>query len=94
MVHLDVGYRGDTIAVNLAHLKAELQRLRKRGALRPGLDPARSCARCLSALGRILNRGALCPSCRKKVCRDCRLHEVGAPENSDQWLCVVCHKQM
>uniref|UniRef100_L7LVU9 Putative bitesize n=1 Tax=Rhipicephalus pulchellus TaxID=72859 RepID=L7LVU9_RHIPC len=78
----------------ILHLKAELQRLRKRGALRPGLDPARSCARCLSALGRILNRGALCPSCRKKVCRDCRLHEVGAPENSDQWLCVVCHKQM
>ncbi|XP_037281495.2 uncharacterized protein LOC119174612 isoform X2 [Rhipicephalus microplus] len=78
----------------ILHLKAELQRLRKRGALRPGLDPARSCARCLSALGRILNRGAPCPSCRKKVCRDCRLHEVGAPENSDQWLCVVCHKQM
>ncbi|XP_075552252.1 uncharacterized protein LOC142585399 isoform X4 [Dermacentor variabilis] len=78
----------------ILHLKAELQRLRKRGALRPGLDPARSCARCLSALGRILNRGAPCPSCRKKVCRDCRLHEVGVPEGSDQWLCVVCHKQM
>ncbi|XP_077487762.1 uncharacterized protein LOC144098769 isoform X3 [Amblyomma americanum] len=76
------------------HLKAELQRLRKRGALRPGLDPARSCARCLSALGRILNRGSPCPSCRKKVCRDCRLPEPGAPEGSDQWLCVVCHKQM
>lgn len=79
----------------ILHLKAELQRLRKRGALRPGLDPARSCARCLSALGRILNRGAPCPSCRKKVCRDCRLHEPGTPEGSaDHWLCVVCHKQM
>ncbi|XP_029850619.3 uncharacterized protein LOC8038847 isoform X3 [Ixodes scapularis] len=78
----------------ILHLKAELQRLRKRGALRPGLDPARSCARCLAALGRILNRGAPCPACRKKVCRDCRLFEPGAAEGSDQWLCVVCHKQM
>ncbi|XP_077541591.1 uncharacterized protein LOC144153757 isoform X3 [Haemaphysalis longicornis] len=83
------------ISLCCGHLKAELQRLRKRGALRPGLDPARSCARCLSALGRILNRGAPCPSCRKKVCRDCRLQDPGAPEGSgDHWLCVVCHKQM
>lgn len=63
------------------HLKAELQRLRKRGALRPGLDPERSCARCLSPLGRVLNRGAQCPSCRKKVCKDCRLYNSGTPNS-------------
>ncbi|XP_022653685.1 uncharacterized protein LOC111247254 isoform X5 [Varroa destructor] len=91
------------------HLKAELQRLRKRGALRPGLDPERSCARCLSPLGRVLNRGVQCPVCRKKVCKDCRLYDSGvltspssgstntgssSNNNSAHWICVLCQKQL
>ncbi|XP_022694987.1 uncharacterized protein LOC111263839 isoform X2 [Varroa jacobsoni] len=93
----------------ILHLKAELQRLRKRGALRPGLDPERSCARCLSPLGRVLNRGVQCPVCRKKVCKDCRLYDSGvltspssgstntgssSNNNSAHWICVLCQKQL
>ncbi|OQR77128.1 synaptotagmin protein 4-like [Tropilaelaps mercedesae] len=99
-----------SVALNKSqHLKAELQRLRKRGALRPGLDPERSCARCLSPLGRVLNRGAQCPVCRKKVCKDCRLYDSGvltspssttsntgsgANNNATHWICVLCQKQL
>ncbi|KAF8785627.1 Synaptotagmin-like protein 4 like protein [Argiope bruennichi] len=71
-------------------LKQELLCLRKRAALRPGLDPLRNCARCLSELGRILNRGALCPSCLKKVCKDCRQYG----DENHEWLCIYCYKQM
>ncbi|GIY66868.1 synaptotagmin-like protein 4 [Caerostris darwini] len=71
-------------------LKQELLCLRKRAALRPGVDPLRNCARCSTELGRILNRGALCPSCLKKVCKDCRVYG----DENHEWLCVYCFKQM
>ncbi|GFS31857.1 synaptotagmin-like protein 5 [Trichonephila inaurata madagascariensis] len=74
----------------IRQLKQELLCLRKRAALRPGLDPLRNCARCLTELGRILNRGALCPSCLKKVCKDCRHYG----EENHEWLCIYCFKQM
>ncbi|RWS13731.1 uncharacterized protein B4U79_04967, partial [Dinothrombium tinctorium] len=71
-------------------LKAELQRIRKRGALKPGLDQSRVCARCLTELGRIINRGAFCPICRKKVCKTCRFNG----EDEKIWVCIVCQKQI
>ncbi|XP_015909187.1 uncharacterized protein [Parasteatoda tepidariorum] len=71
-------------------LKQELGFLRKRAALKPGFDPLRNCARCLAELGRILNRGALCPRCSKKVCKDCR--QFG--DENHEWLCLYCFKHM
>lgn len=74
-----------------SQLKAEIQRLRKRGIIKQGsLDPTRNCARCLTELGRIINRGAVCSICRKKVCKTCRHYS----EDGQQWVCLVCHKQM
>ncbi|XP_076304776.1 LOW QUALITY PROTEIN: uncharacterized protein LOC143222307 [Tachypleus tridentatus] len=70
-------------------LRTEIQRLRKRGVLRPGLDSTRACSRCLAELGRIINRGALCPACKKRVCKSCRQYR----DDGKQWLCVVCEKQ-
>ncbi|XP_054721366.1 uncharacterized protein LOC129231143 [Uloborus diversus] len=74
----------------IRQLKQELVCLRKRAALKPGLDPLRNCARCLTELGRILNRGALCPICLKKVCKDCRHYG----DETHEWLCIYCFKQM
>lgn len=71
-------------------LKQESICLRKRAALKPGLDPLRNCARCLVELGRILNRGALCPMCLKKVCKECRHNG----DEDHEWLCIYCYKQM
>ncbi|XP_054158225.1 uncharacterized protein LOC128956532 isoform X2 [Oppia nitens] len=82
-------------------LKADLQRLRKRGIIRQGaVDQLRTCARCLTELGRFVNRGAQCPHCSKTVCKLCRHYDLGAAEHSNTstgsqntWLCIVCHKQ-
>ncbi|KFM63564.1 Synaptotagmin-like protein 5, partial [Stegodyphus mimosarum] len=74
----------------IRQLKQELISLRKRAALKPGLDPLRNCARCLTELGRIINRGALCPLCLKKVCKDCRHYG----DDTHEWLCIYCFKQM
>ncbi|RWS29545.1 uncharacterized protein B4U80_08167 [Leptotrombidium deliense] len=76
--------------LDVSNLKAEIQRLRKRGIIKPGLDQSRVCARCLTELGRIINRGAFCPVCRKKVCKVCRVNG----EDDKIWVCIVCHKQM
>lgn len=51
---------------------------------------ARSCSRCGSELGRIINRGAPCRSCRLRVCKGCREFST----RTTDWVCVVCHKQM
>lgn len=40
---------------------------------------SRCCARCRTSLGRIINRGALCKSCRQRVCKACR--EYGSPSS-------------
>ena len=59
-------------------------------------DPARTCGRCRSELGRIMNRGAFCRSCKVRVCKSCREYgrlKGGGASNHD-WLCTVCHKNM
>ncbi|XP_064212503.1 uncharacterized protein LOC664073 isoform X2 [Tribolium castaneum] len=82
---------------SIRHLKAELQNLRRKGALRPsadwdstGPDPDRSCGRCRVELGRVINRGAYCPACRLKVCKGCREYSL----RTTDWVCTVCHKHM
>lgn len=77
-------------------LRAELHNLKKRSALKTGsldrpiiIDSNRSCGRCRSDLGRILNRGAPCRACKLRVCKGCREFT-----NRTDWVCVVCHKQM
>ncbi|KAJ9595818.1 hypothetical protein L9F63_012973, partial [Diploptera punctata] len=80
----------------LMRLKAELQALRRKGALRSGpgwsseesSPGGRSCARCRAELGRIMNRGAFCRACRLRVCKACREYSV----RSTDWVCSVCHK--
>lgn len=78
-------------------LRAELQNLRKRGALKIGssldrpviIESNRSCARCRTYLGRIINRGAPCRACKLRVCKGCREFT-----NRTDWVCIVCNKQM
>ena len=77
-------------------LRAELHNLKKRSALKTGsldrpmiIDSNRSCGRCRSDLGRILNRGAPCRACKIRVCKGCREFT-----NRTDWVCIVCHKQM
>lgn len=79
-------------------LRAELHSLRRRAALkvdaasldRPTIESHRTCARCLCELGRIINRGAPCRSCRLRVCKACREFT----NRTTDWVCLVCHKQM
>lgn len=78
-------------------LRAELQNLRKRAALKTGssldrpiiIENNRSCARCRAYLGRIINRGAPCRACKLRVCKGCREFT-----NRTDWVCIVCNKQM
>ncbi|XP_055677916.1 uncharacterized protein LOC129786747 isoform X3 [Lutzomyia longipalpis] len=85
-------------ATRIMLLRAELQSLRRRGAIkieagsldRPTIEIQRSCSRCCSELGRIINRGAPCRSCRLRVCKACREFT----RRTTDWVCVVCHKQM
>lgn len=79
-------------------LRAELHSLRWKGALktgagsldRPSIESNRTCSRCRAELGRIINRGAPCRSCRMRVCKSCREFAT----RTTDWLCIVCHKQM
>lgn len=78
-------------------LKVELQSLRRKGALQASTDagdgasdPDRSCGRCRIELGRVINRGAYCRSCRIKVCKACRVY----PFRTADWVCTICHKRM
>ena len=60
-------------------------------------DPARTCGRCRSELGRIMNRGAFCRSCKVRVCKSCREYgrlKGGGGSGNHDWLCAVCHKNM
>ena len=57
-----------------------------------GHQADRTCGRCRSELGRIMNRGAICPSCRVRVCKSCR--EYGPRLKNHEWLCTLCHKNM
>lgn len=83
--------------ISFRRLKAELQSLRRKGALRPstdwdntGPDPDRSCGRCRVELGRVINRGAYCRACRLKVCKSCREYSC----RTTDWVCTVCYKHM
>ncbi|KAG8293334.1 hypothetical protein J6590_020942 [Homalodisca vitripennis] len=70
-------------------LKSELEAVRRQGV---GVTVnGRACARCRAELGRIINRGACCRWCRHRVCKSCR--EYVTNDTSD-WLCTVCHKQI
>lgn len=57
---------------------------------RPLIDTNRTCARCRTELGRIINRGAPCRSCRDRVCKACREFST----RTTDWVCVMCHKKM
>ena len=46
----------------------------------------RCCARCRSPLGLFSNKGALCPWCKKKVCKNCE-KPLG-----EAWICTLCFK--
>ncbi|XP_066902004.1 uncharacterized protein [Halyomorpha halys] len=50
----------------------------------------KTCFLCRRDLGRIINRGACCPSCRQRVCKSCR--QYGSSPN--EWLCNLCYRQM
>lgn len=79
-------------------LRSDLQLLRRKGAIkinggsldRPIIELKSSCARCRLVFGYI-NRGAECISCRFRVCRDCR---VSLPHTNNDWVCIVCCKEM
>ncbi|XP_055612744.1 uncharacterized protein LOC129759348 isoform X2 [Uranotaenia lowii] len=87
-------------AARIMLLRAELFNLRKKGnvkALLGGsldrptyIESSRSCSRCGIELGRIINRGAPCRSCRLRVCKGCREFST----RTTDWVCVVCHKQI
>ncbi|XP_050506949.1 uncharacterized protein LOC126884772 isoform X2 [Diabrotica virgifera virgifera] len=86
--------------MRVLHLKAELQHIRRKGALKPSgaaldttgpdQDPDRYCRRCRVELGRVINRGAYCRACRLKVCKACREYSF----RTTDWVCTVCKKQM
>lgn len=57
---------------------------------RPNIEINHTCARCRCELGRFINRGAPCRSCRLRVCKACREFS----NRTTDWVCIVCHKQM
>lgn len=74
-----------------SRLKTELSWLRRRGAVRTDEEEtSRACGRCKVELGVIINRGAACRACRKRVCKQCREYT----NNGRDWVCCVCHKHM
>lgn len=97
---------GGTSRAPIRHLRTELLRLRRKGALktcggsldRPNIDMAAEpsvfaperCARCRVELGKIINRGAPCQACCLRVCKQCREFST----HTMDWVCCVCHKQM
>ncbi|XP_050719344.1 uncharacterized protein LOC127000010 isoform X4 [Eriocheir sinensis] len=75
----------------MSRLKTELSWLRRRGAVRTDdEETSRACGRCKAELGVIINRGAACRACRKRVCKQCREYT----NNGRDWVCCVCHKHI
>ncbi|KFO32832.1 Synaptotagmin-like protein 3 [Fukomys damarensis] len=71
----------------IRRLKTQLQHLWWRGSQGASREyKDKCCARCQRALGRLLNRGAVCQGCSHCVCSECRvfLHRTCA------WRCTVC----
>ena len=56
------------------------------------MDPNRSCGRCRSELGRIMNRGAFCRACNVRVCKSCREYGMMGRNGTSDWLCTICYK--
>lgn len=80
-------------------LRFELQKIRYKGALITSgsldrsniiIDAQQTCSRCRIELGKIINRGAMCRSCRQRVCKICRVYS----DQTTDWVCIVCYKQM
>lgn len=71
-------------------LKEDVGSLRRKAGI-PCVGKA--CFLCRRDLGRIINRGACCPSCRQRVCKSCRQY-VAATHQSTEWLCTLCYRQM
>ncbi|XP_069829860.1 synaptotagmin-like protein 3 [Dendropsophus ebraccatus] len=68
-------------------LKTHLQQLRWKGAKSASREyQERSCARCQKALGRLLDRGAVCNGCSHRVCQECQVYRC-----SIVWKCTVCN---
>lgn len=82
------------VRLTFRRMKADLQDLRRRGAIRTsecslGESGVRSCSLCRAGLGWIVNRGAVCQACRKRVCKACREYAVRTVD----WVCTVCYKR-
>lgn len=75
--------------VKVNQVKNELHGLRMKGVLRDGDDLSRLCVRCHCELGIFFNRGEICPSCRFKICKTCRVALL-----TGGWTCIYCFKQM
>ncbi|XP_068135606.1 synaptotagmin-like protein 3 [Hyperolius riggenbachi] len=87
---LDVLYRDQRLQKaeeeRIRKLKAQLQQLRWKGAKSVRKEyQERSCARCQKALGRVLNRGAVCNGCSHRVCHECQVYHYYLV-----WKCTVC----
>ncbi|XP_077145344.1 synaptotagmin-like protein 3 [Ranitomeya variabilis] len=88
---LEVLYRDQTLQKaeeeRIRKLKTHLQQLRWKGAKSASREyEERSCARCQKALGRLLNRGAVCHGCSHRVCQECQIYRC-----SIAWKCTVCN---
>eukprot|EP00794_Sanderia_malayensis_P000447 gene447-1088_t len=77
------------IGMQTRTLKKELDELGEQG-IQDGKEQfyGRVCARCCGPLGVVINRGSICPWCRKKICRNCR-----KPLSQSTWICTMCHKE-
>ncbi|XP_040206489.1 synaptotagmin-like protein 3 isoform X2 [Rana temporaria] len=88
---LDVLYRDQALQKSeeerIRKLKTHLQQIRWKGAKSASQEyQERSCARCQKALGRIVNRGAVCNGCSHRVCHECQVCRY-----SLAWKCTVCN---
>jgi len=72
------------------HLQDELKQLEEKGVPEDEEESCgRVCRRCRSPLGVVFNSGALCVSCSKVVCKDCR---IPTEAEATSWICTVCGK--
>ncbi|KAG8582951.1 hypothetical protein GDO81_008235 [Engystomops pustulosus] len=88
---LEVLFRDQTLQKaeeeRIRKLKTHLQQLRWKGAKSAAREyQERSCARCQKALGRLLNRGAVCNGCSHRVCPECQVYRCNIV-----WKCTVCN---
>ena len=63
--------------------------MKMKGALKPGMNAEKSCARCRKTFGWLFDKGELCHKCEQKVCEDCCI----PLKDTKKLLCVLCQKQ-